>query len=109
MSASIIWSVIIGMALLNFLIRFVPIAAVSRVELPAPIMRWLEFIPVSVMGALVANTVFRPRGEFVAPWSNPWVIACAVTALAYRVTRSFLGATVIGMVSFVVISALLGS
>jgi len=109
MSDSVVWGVIIGMAVLNFLIRFLPIAAVSRVELPTPVMRWLEFIPVSVMGALVANTVVRPGGEFIVPWSNPWVIACAVTALAYRVTRSFLGATVIGMVSFVIVRALLGA
>ncbi len=108
MSATVIWGVIIGMAFLNFLIRFVPIAAISRVELPAPVLRWLQFIPVSVMGALVANTVVRPTGQFVAPWSNPWLLACAVTALAYRITRSFLGATVIGMLSFVVIQALLG-
>ena len=108
MSATVIWGVIIGMALLNFLIRFVPIAAISRVELPAPVLRWLQFVPVSVMGALVANTVVRPAGQFVAPWSNPWLLACAVTALAYRITRSFLGATVIGMLSFVVIQALLG-
>lgn len=109
MSDSVVWGVIVGMAVLNFLIRFLPIAAVSRVELPTPVMRWLEFIPVSVMGALVANTVVRPGGGFIVPWSNPWLIACAVTALAYRVTRSFLGATVIGMVSFVIVRAVLGA
>jgi branched-subunit amino acid transport protein len=109
MSPQVIWGVIIGMALLNFLIRFVPIAAVSRIELPAPVLRWLEFIPVSVMGALVANTVARPGGTFVAPWANPWVLACAATALAYRMTRSFLGATVIGMIAFVAVRAMLGA
>lgn len=108
MSASFIWAVIIGMALLNFLIRFVPIAAISRVELPAPVLRWLQFIPVAVMGALVANAVVRPGGEWVAPWSNPWLLACAATAVAYRITRSFLGATVIGMVAFVLFRLLLG-
>ncbi len=108
MSATLIWGVIVGMALLNFLIRFLPIAAVSRIELPGPVMRWLGFIPVSVMGALVANTVVRPKGVFVAPWSNPWIIACGATAVAYRVTKSFLGATVIGMVSFVAVRAIVG-
>ncbi len=108
MSDSLIWGVIVGMAVLNFLIRFLPMAAISRVELPRPVMRWLEFIPVAVMGALVANTVVRPGGDWVAPWSNPWLLACAATALAYRITRSFLGATVIGMAAFVAFRALLG-
>ncbi len=107
MSATVIWGVIAGMALLNFLIRFLPVAAISRVELPAPVMCWLRLIPVSVMGALVASTVVRPEGEWTTPWSNPWLLACWATALAYRITRSFLGATVIGMASFVVIRALL--
>lgn len=108
MSDTAIWTVVVGMAALNFAIRFLPIAVISRVELPRPVMRWLQFIPVSVMGALVANTVVRPGGQFVRPWDNPWLIATAVTALAYSLTRSFLGATVIGMASFVVIRALLG-
>jgi branched-subunit amino acid transport protein len=108
-SDSAVWTVVAGMAVLNFAIRFVPIAVISRLELPRPVMRWLQFIPVSVMGALVANTVVRPGGRFAAPWDNPWLIATAVTALAYRYTRSFLGATVIGMASFVVIRMLLGA
>ncbi len=107
MSDAAIWGVIVGMAFLNFLIRYLPIAVISRIDLPSPVMRWLQFIPVSVMGALVANTVARPGGEWVTPWTNPWLLACAVTALAYRITRSFLGATVIGMIAFVVLRALL--
>lgn len=109
MSDATIWAVVVGMGVLNFAIRFLPIAVISRIELPRPVMRWLEFIPVSVMGALVANTVVRPSGDFVDPWSNPWLLATAVTALSYRLTRSFLGATVIGMASFVLIQALLGA
>lgn len=103
MSDSTIWAVIVGMAVANFVIRFVPIAVVSRLDLPAPVMRWLSFIPISVMGALVAGTVVRPEGQYLAPWTNPWLLATVVTAVAYVKTRSFLGATVIGMLAFVVI------
>ena len=109
MSDATIWGVIIGMAVLNFLIRFLPIAAISRIDLPAPVLRWLQFIPVSVMGALVANAVVRPEGQYLSPWANPWLLACAATALAYRLTHSFLGATVLGMLSFVVLNALLSA
>ena len=108
MSDATIWAVIVGMAVLNFAIRFMPIAIVSRMELPKPVMRWLQFIPVAMMGSLVANTVVRPGGTFLAPWENPWLLATGVTAVAYRFTRSFLGATVVGMASFVLFRALLG-
>ena len=109
MSASAIWAVIVGMAIANFLVRFVPIAVVSRAALPSPVVRWLSYVPVSVMGALVAGTVLRPEGRSVVPWANPWLLASAVTVIAYLRTRSFLGATVIGMFSFVVLRSILGA
>ncbi|MDZ4178637.1 MAG: AzlD domain-containing protein [Coriobacteriia bacterium] len=106
--AGFIWAVVIGMALANYLTRFPPIAIVSRMELPGPVMRWLSFIPVSVMGALVALEVFRPGGSFTDPVSSPYVWAALPTALVYWRTRSFLGSTVAGMVLFVALRALLG-
>jgi branched-subunit amino acid transport protein len=107
-SDAAIWSVIVGMALINYLVRFPPIAVVSRVDLPAPVMRWLSFIPISVMGALVAGEVLRPDDRFVNPVTSPWVWAAAATGAVYLYTRSFLGATLAGMVSFVVLRVLLG-
>lgn len=109
MTAGYIWAVIVGMAIANFAVRFVPIAVISRVNLPKPVMRWLSFIPIAVMGALVAGTVVRPQGSLVTPWQNPWLLASAITALAYYKTRSFLGATVLGMFAFVVLRGVLGA
>lgn len=108
MSDTYIWSVILGMALLNFMVRFVPIAIVSRMDLPRPVMRWLSYIPASVMGALVAGEVLRPGGEWQPPLSSPHLWGAALTALVYWRTRSFLGATLAGMISFVALRAVLG-
>lgn len=91
------------MALLNFLVRFPPIAIVSRLDLPKPVMRWLSFVPVSVMGALVAGEVLRPDGTWVAPLTSPSIYATIITAVVFHFSRSFLGATVAGMASFVVL------
>lgn len=102
-----IWAVIIGMTVSNFVVRFVPIAIVSRVKIPAPIMRWLDFVPVSVMGALVAGEVLRPGGVWSNPFTGPSLYAAIVTGLIFRSTRSFLGATVAGMASFVALQHLL--
>lgn len=107
MTDRFIWTVIIGMALANFVVRFVPIALVSRLDLPKPVMRWLSFIPASVMGSLVALEVLRPGGEWTDPLTSPYLWAALPTALAYHFTRSFLGATVAGMFAFVVLRAAL--
>ena len=98
-----IWAVIVGMALLNFAVRFAPMAIVSRINLPAPVARWLSFVPIAVMGALVSSEVLRPDGSWANPVTGPNVYAAIVTALVFRFTRSFLGATVAGMASFVVL------
>jgi branched-subunit amino acid transport protein len=106
-SQAAIWTVIIGMALLNFVVRFIPIALVSRMQLPRPVMRWLSFVPVSVMGALVAAEVLRPGGTWGNPLTGPSLYAAIITAIVFRTTRSFLGATVAGMASFVALQQLL--
>ena len=95
------------MAVLNFLVRFPPIAIVSRLNLPRLVLRWLSFVPVSVMGALVAGEVLRPGGAWTNPLSSPSLYAAIVTALVFRFTRSFLGATVAGMASFVLLQRVL--
>ncbi len=101
LSSTLIWAVIVGMAALNFAMRFQPIAVVSRVNLPAPIARWLSFVPISVMGALVASEVLLPNQEWSNPLVGPHLYAAIVTALVFRFTRSFLGASLAGMASFV--------
>ena len=100
-------AVIVGMAVANFAIRFTPIAALSRISLPKPLLRWLSFVPVSVMGALVASEVLRPRGEWQPPLTNPGLYAAILTGVVFRFSRSFLGSTVAGMVAYVVLRELL--
>ena len=106
-SQTLIWGVIVGMAALNYAVRFPPIAVVSRMRLPEPVMRWLSFVPVSVMGALVATEVLRPGGVWTNPVASPSVYAAIITGLVFRFTRSFLGASLAGMASYVALANLL--
>lgn len=100
-------AVVAGMAVVNFAIRFTPIASLSRLTLPRPLLRWLSFVPVSVMGALVATEVLRPHGEWQPAITNPGLYAAILTGIVFRFTRSFLGSTVAGMVAYVALRALL--
>ena len=106
-SQAVIWGVVVGMAVANFGVRYAPIALVSRVQLPKPVMRWLSFVPVSVMGALVAGEVLRPSGVWTNPLAGASLYAAIITGLTFHFSRSFLGATVAGMASFVALQHLL--
>lgn len=108
MTPPLVWTVVIGMAVLNFAFRFAPLALFSRIEMPAPVLRWLSFIPIAVMGSLVASEVLRPGGTWQPPLTNPGVYAALLTMVIFRFTRSFLGATVAGMLSYVALRAILG-
>lgn len=103
-----ILAAIAGMAVLNFAVRFVPLALLRRISFPAPLLRWLSYVPISVMGALVASEVLRPGGTLQSPLTNPGIPAALLTMAVYRFTSSFLGATIVGIVSFVAIRAALG-
>lgn len=108
MSPQLAWGLIIGMAVSNIVIRGIPIALLSHLELPEPVQRWLGYVPVSVMAAIVATQVLRPGGEWMLVPDNPYLLAAVPTAIVYRFTRSFLGATATGMVSFLALRYLLG-
>jgi len=103
-----IWAVVIGMALSNYALRLLPIAVLSRLELPRPVLRWLSFIPVSVLAALVVVEVLRPNGAWLPLVANPYLYAAVPTAYVFHKTRSFLGATLAGIALFVVFRALVG-
>lgn len=106
-SSTAIWLVVVGMAALNFAVRFIPLAVVSRVELPKPLARWLSFVPICVMGALVAREVLLPGEQWTNPFTGPHLYAAVLTGIVFYKTRSFLGATIAGMASFVALQQLI--
>lgn len=108
MSQELVWGLILGMALTNIAMRGVPIAIMSRFELPGPVRRWLSYVPVSVMAAMVTLEVLRPNGQLQLTLANPYLLATVPTALVYRFTRSFLGAALAGVGAFLVFRYLLG-
>lgn len=108
MSATTIWVVVIGMGVVNFALRFTPIAILSHVELPEWMRRWLSYIPVSVMSVLVVGEVSRPDGVWITSAADPYVLAAFFTAAVYWRFRSFAGATVAGVVAFLALRTVLG-
>ena len=74
-----IFIIILGSALVTFIPRVLPIAILSRVELPEWAMRWLSYVPIAVMAALVGQELLMPNGKLEPLHKNLELIA----ALAY--------------------------
>ena len=83
--------IIFGAAIVTLIPRIAPLVLLSRVNLPERVVRWLEFVPIAVLSALLAQSVAMPEGRFSLPPENLALIAVIpVLAIAVR-TKSLIG------------------
>lgn len=91
-----IWTVILGLGLATFLLRFSFLGLIGDRELPPWALRLLRYVPVAVMPGLVAPLVVWPAATGGAP--DPARLLAAAVALGLGAwTRSVLGAILGGM------------
>lgn len=95
-------AVIIGAAIVTFLPRVLPLMLLSRMELPGWAMRWLHYVPVAVMAALVGQELLLQDGE-LALLHNPKLLAALPAVIVAIVTRSLLGTVVVGIAAMMVL------
>jgi branched-subunit amino acid transport protein len=98
-----IFLIILGSALVTFIPRVLPIAILSRIELPDWAMRWLSYVPIAVMAALVGQELLMPNGKLVPLQNNLELIAALPAFMIAIVTRSLLGTVVVGIISIMVL------
>jgi branched-subunit amino acid transport protein len=91
-----------GMAAVTYLTRYSMIAMLGR-ELPAPLRRWLRYVPVAVLTALITPAALAPGGRLEVG-QHTWAVA--VGALVAWRTRSVWMTIASGMVAFWVLRAI---
>ena len=90
-----IWTVILGLAVGTFLIRFSFLGLVGDRPLPAWLLRLLRYTPVAVIPGLVAPLVLFPQATGGSP--DPARLTAAAVAVAVGlVARNTLWAIVAG-------------
>jgi branched-subunit amino acid transport protein len=106
-SALIVWSLMIAVGLLTFVIRYFPIALLARLELPELLKRALVYVPPAVMTAIIASALFFPGGAPNIVFDMPRLAAAAFAALVAWKTRSVLWTVIAGMCALWGMQALL--
>ncbi|GGG61033.1 AzlD domain-containing protein [Paenibacillus radicis (ex Gao et al. 2016)] len=97
--------VIIGAALVTLIPRVVPLMVLSRMRIPDWVMRWLNYIPIAVMAALVGEQLMTAEGGL---FQNKIELLAALPTFAMAIlTRSLLGTVAVGIVSVMVLRLLL--
>ncbi len=91
---------IIGMGLVTYIPRWVPLFYLSRRRLPQWFVDWLELIPVAILSALVLPEIMTPGDPRKFVLFNPKLLVALPTFLFALKTRSLGGTVVLGMFLF---------
>ena len=101
---------ILGMTLVTYIPRMLPLLLLSSRELKPGLILWLEMIPPAVLAALLAPTLFlqtSPEGnaKFFLGTDNSFLLAAVPTFIVAKVTKSFFGTVAAGMASVALLRA----
>ena len=91
---------VLGMGIVTYLPRWVPLIFLSRRRLPKWLRQWLDFIPAAVLSALILPalvTTGEPRHLTVF---QPALLVSIPTLIFAWKTRSLAGTVIIGMALF---------
>jgi branched-subunit amino acid transport protein len=93
-------AVILGMGLVTFLPRWLPLIYLTKRSLPSWLVEWLDFIPAAILSAiLLPALVIDDASRSVDP-GRPEFLVAIPTFLFAIVTKSLGGTVIVGMVLF---------
>lgn len=89
----------LGMGLVTYLPRMLPLVVLSRFQLPPLLLRWLEYVPVSVLSALLVKELLLTGGSLPTSLWHPPLLAAIPAFLVAALTRSLMGTVLAGMLA----------
>ncbi|SOC35034.1 AzlD domain-containing protein [Ureibacillus acetophenoni] len=94
--------IILGCAIVTWLPRVIPFMLVRSVQLPDVVLRWLTYIPVCILSALVIQSLLNTEGNFVTfEWLN--LIAFIPSVLVAIWTKSLSQTVIAGVLTMAVL------
>ena len=98
MDSAYVWTVIIGLGLITYVIRFSFLGLLAGRKVPLAVRRALGFVPITVLPAMVMPMVaYAPDGD----WAEPHRPLAALAAVVLgAVTRNLVLSILGGIVAF---------
>jgi branched-subunit amino acid transport protein len=101
-----IW-IIAAMGVVTYLPRVLPLAVLARTKIPESFIRWLRFVPVAVLAALLAPELLLRNGTFELNLNNHFLLAAALCFLVAAKTRNLLLTVGIGLAAVILLQVYL--
>jgi len=89
-----------GMGLVTYLPRALPLLYLSHKQLPQWLVDWLELIPVAILSALLAPTLFADSAPRNLNLGKPELLVAIPTLIFAWKTRSLGGTVLVGMLLY---------
>ena len=86
-TTSMVW-LIIGCALVTWLPRILPFMFVRSIELPEVVLKWLRYIPVCILSALVIENLLDTKSQPFVTLDWPVFITFIPTLAIALITKS---------------------
>lgn len=92
--------------LVTLVAKILPITFLNADNLPPFLRRWLDFVPVAVMAALVGSDVFFYDGRLNLSLSNLYLVVSLPTLLCAWLTKNYFLTIAVGLILIIVARAL---
>jgi branched-subunit amino acid transport protein len=97
---------VLGMGLVTYLPRWLPLALLPQRDVPQTLREWLGFIPACILSALVAPAIFLDSSGGFHVLQSRFLAAIPTLIFAVR-TRSLGGTVIIGMFTYWLVTRLI--
>ena len=91
---------LLAMGAVTYIPRWLPLFALSQRRLPQGVVDWLGLIPVALLSALIAPTLFAGGEPRVFTLGKPELLVAIPTFLFALKTRSLGGTALVGMLLY---------
>jgi len=106
MSDAGLWLAILGMGLVTFGIRLLPIVLLERLRLPVVVQRGLRYVPPAVLSAIIFPELLIRDGALAVSLDNARLLAGVLAAgVAWR-TKNVILTIVVGMAALWVLQSI---
>lgn len=87
----------VGMGLVTYLPRALPLWLFTSRDLPPLVVTWLRYVPVAVLAAMLLPSLMMPEGHIDLGINNLFLWAAIPTFIVAAKTRSLFASVIVGM------------
>ncbi len=96
-----IWYIILGGCVVTLLPRILPVMLISKINLNEKVVKFLKYIPISILTALVASELLISNNKF--SMNTSVIIAAIITAIVAIKKNNLLLTVIAGVISMAVL------